>query len=52
LQPAFRSCGLKPGDLPVAERAAQEVLSLPLGLHLREEHVRQVAALIRKFYLG
>jgi dTDP-4-amino-4,6-dideoxygalactose transaminase len=36
----------------VAERAAQEVLSLPLGLHLREEHVRRVAELIREFYLG
>lgn len=52
LQPAFRRSGLKPGDLPVAERAAQEVLSLPLGLHLREEHVRRVAELIREFYLG
>lgn len=52
LQPAFRCSGLKPGDLPVAERAAEEVLSLPLGVHVREQDVRRVAAVIRQFYLG
>lgn len=52
LQPAFASAGLRPGDLPVAEKATQEILSLPLGLHLRESDVRHVAALIRRFYLG
>lgn len=52
LQPAFRSCGLGPGDLPAAERAAAEILSLPMGIHLSAEQARHVAALIRQFYLG
>jgi len=52
LQPAYASCGLRPGDLPVAERAAREVLSLPMGVHLGEEEIRYVGALIREFYLG
>ncbi len=30
LQPCFSDLGYKPGQLPVAERAAQEVLSLPV----------------------
>ena len=30
LQPAFASLGGRPGDLPVAEKATAEILSLPL----------------------
>lgn len=52
LQPAFASCGLRPGELPVAERAAAEILSLPMGLHVTAEQARRVAALIRRFHLG
>lgn len=52
LQPAFAACGLAPGDLPVAERAAGEILSLPMGVHLGEGEVRYTGALIRDFYLG
>jgi len=51
-QPAFAGCGLRPGDLPVAERAAGEILSLPMGLHVSAGQARQVAALIRRFHLG
>lgn len=50
LQPAFANCGLRPGDLPVAEAATGELLSLPLGLHLHEKDVTYVARLVRKFY--
>ncbi len=52
LQPAFAGCGSQAGDLPVAERAAREILSLPIGPHLGEEHVRIVARHIRRFLLS
>ena len=51
LQPAFAACGLQPGDLPIAERAANEILSLPMGIHLSEEQVLRVVELIRQFFL-
>jgi dTDP-4-amino-4,6-dideoxygalactose transaminase len=48
LQPAYRH--LAPaGSLPVTERAAAEILSLPLYPQLPEEHVEQVARSIRGF---
>lgn len=34
LMPAYRDAGWRPGDFPVAERIAAEVLSLPLNPHL------------------
>jgi len=34
LMPAYRDAGWRPGDFPVAERIAAEVLSLPLYPHL------------------
>ena len=43
LQPAFRRFGYKEGDFPEAERAAQEVLSLPIYPELSEEQVKEVA---------
>src|SRR4029453_5321130 len=42
LQPAFASLGGRPGDLPVAEKAAREVLSLPLHPALSDEQVETV----------
>lgn len=48
LQPAYADLGYRPGDFPVAERAAEEVLALPIHAELSEAQVRQVAgALIR-----
>jgi dTDP-3-amino-3,4,6-trideoxy-alpha-D-glucose transaminase len=52
LQPAFARCGLEAGDLPAAERACGEILSLPMGIHVTAEQARRVAALIREFHLG
>ena len=49
LQPAFRDAASRRGDCPVAERACREVLSLPLGPHLPEAAVEEVAARIREF---
>jgi dTDP-4-amino-4,6-dideoxygalactose transaminase len=42
LQPAFADLGLKPGDLPIAERLAQEVLSLPLWPDMATGELEQV----------
>ena len=50
LQPAFRDCGAKRGDLPVAERACRQILSLPLWPYMPESAVEQVAACIHEFY--
>jgi dTDP-4-amino-4,6-dideoxygalactose transaminase len=39
---------LKPGSLPQAEQAAQEVLSLPMYPELTEEQIRLVAEAVIK----
>ena len=43
LQPAYASLGGKAGQLPVAERAAHEVLSLPLYPEMTNEQIDRVA---------
>lgn len=48
LQPAFASLGHRPGDFPVAEKAASEILSLPLYPQMTEEQVGRVAAAVRE----
>jgi dTDP-4-amino-4,6-dideoxygalactose transaminase len=50
LQPAFRDCGTKRGDLPMAERACRQILSLPLWPYMPESAVERVAACIIGFY--
>lgn len=45
--PAFAELGLGPGSLPVAERLADEVLSLPMGPHLSTAQVDHVIAAVR-----
>ncbi|HEY6943514.1 MAG TPA: DegT/DnrJ/EryC1/StrS family aminotransferase [Candidatus Acidoferrum sp.] len=42
LQPLYSHLGYKPGDFPHAERAAQEVLSLPMYPELRKEQIARV----------
>ena len=42
LQPAFRYLGYREGDFPVAEKAADEVLSLPIQQDLTEEEIDYV----------
>lgn len=50
LQPAFSVRGLKRGDLPHAEKACREILSLPLWPYLPETDALQVAERIQAFY--
>jgi len=49
LQPIYSSLGHKPGDFPHAERAAQEVLSLPMYPELRNEQIARVVNAIAEF---
>jgi dTDP-4-amino-4,6-dideoxygalactose transaminase len=46
---AYADGGWHGGPLPVAERLANEVLSLPIGPHLTAEQARQVSAIVREF---
>ena len=48
LQPAFAPMGGKRGDLPVAERAASEVVSLPLYPELTDAQVGEVVGAARE----
>jgi dTDP-4-amino-4,6-dideoxygalactose transaminase len=50
LQPVFSYLGLKPGDLPVSEQAAREVLALPMFPELTEAEIRRVVESIADFY--
>jgi len=50
LQEALRSLGYKAGDFPETERAATEVLALPMYPELREDEQDTVVEAIRQFY--
>jgi dTDP-4-amino-4,6-dideoxygalactose transaminase len=47
LQEAIRFLGYGRGDLPVAEKASREVLSLPIYPELKESVVEEIAEIIR-----
>jgi dTDP-4-amino-4,6-dideoxygalactose transaminase len=49
LQPLYAALGHKVGDFPHAERAAQEVLSLPMYPELRKEQIARVVETIAEF---
>jgi dTDP-4-amino-4,6-dideoxygalactose transaminase len=48
VQPAYRSLGYKPGDFPVAEKVASEVLSLPMFPEMTSAQVDEVVAQVKK----
>jgi dTDP-4-amino-4,6-dideoxygalactose transaminase len=50
MQEAFTYLGHKPGDFPEAERAAREVLSLPIHQVLTEDEIKYVISTIRAFF--
>jgi dTDP-4-amino-4,6-dideoxygalactose transaminase len=50
LQKCYVGLNYKPGDLPVAERAARECLSLPIYPELTDTQIVRVAAEIKQFF--
>lgn len=50
LSGAYAGEGWKPGQFPLAERYANEVLSLPIGPHHSEEQIRYVTNVVRSFF--
>jgi dTDP-4-amino-4,6-dideoxygalactose transaminase len=47
LQPAYADLGISQGSLPIAERLARQVLSLPVGPHLSDDQVDIIVKAIR-----
>ncbi len=52
LQKAYASAGYKRGDFPVAERVADEVLSLPMHPELDKEQLAYITETVKSFYSG
>jgi dTDP-4-amino-4,6-dideoxygalactose transaminase len=50
LQTSLGFLGYKKGDFPVSEKAAEEVLALPIYPELRVEELESVVEAIRRFY--
>jgi dTDP-4-amino-4,6-dideoxygalactose transaminase len=49
LQKAYAGLGYEPGDFPVAEQAAEEILSLPMYPGLKAEQQRRIVKCIHEF---
>jgi dTDP-4-amino-4,6-dideoxygalactose transaminase len=50
LQEAYKDLNMGKGSLPVAEKAAEEIVSLPLYPEMRQDEIEFVAECIRGFY--
>jgi dTDP-4-amino-4,6-dideoxygalactose transaminase len=48
LQPAYKYLGMSEGALPVSEKVAQEIVSLPMYAELTGEMVQYVCASLRE----
>ncbi|RPJ07960.1 MAG: hypothetical protein EHM36_06115, partial [Deltaproteobacteria bacterium] len=50
LQKAYEGRGFKEGDFPVTEKAAKEILSLPMFPQLTDDQIAYVVSKIKEFY--
>jgi len=50
LQPAAKDLGYKPGDFPVCERQAREIVTLPAHQHLTFDQLDYVVEQVTEFY--
>jgi dTDP-4-amino-4,6-dideoxygalactose transaminase len=50
LQPVYRGLGYEPGDLPNADRASRESISLPIHPYMNEEQVARVVQVVLADY--
>lgn len=50
LQKVFKDLGYRKGDFPVAERVAEEMLSLPMYPELTDDQIKYVCDAIREFH--
>jgi dTDP-4-amino-4,6-dideoxygalactose transaminase len=51
-QKGLAHLGYKPGDFPVTDRQAKEIISFPCDQHLAREQQDYVIAVVRSFYSG
>jgi len=51
LQKAYSNKGFREGDFPITEKAAREILSLPMFPGLTEQQIEYVAEEIKRFYI-
>ena len=49
LQPVYKDLGYKVGDFPHTEKAANEILSLPMYPELTDEQVQQIVEAVKEF---
>jgi hypothetical protein len=50
LQPCFEELGYQKGDFPIAEKASEEVVSLPVYPELPDEQQEKIIEVIESFY--
>ena len=49
LEPAFAGLGYEAGSLPIAEKAAQQLLSIPMYPEMSDEQIQAVADALNGF---
>jgi dTDP-4-amino-4,6-dideoxygalactose transaminase len=52
MQKVYENLGYKKGDFPIAEKLAEQVISLPMHPHLTESQINFVARTLKKILGG